>query len=87
MWRAVSESEFDYLKNSGKGPALWGTLKPEWAACGTGKLQSPVDLRVNGRVDVVPKLETVTTHYKPCTNTMLINRGNYIEVLKSVNQL
>ncbi|KAK1392683.1 Carbonic anhydrase [Heracleum sosnowskyi] len=76
----VSESEFDYLNNSGKGPAQWGKLKTIWELCGTGKLQSPVDLTVNGRVDVVPKLETVTRHYKPCTNTMVINRGNDIEI-------
>uniref|UniRef100_A0A165ZYH8 Alpha-carbonic anhydrase domain-containing protein n=1 Tax=Daucus carota subsp. sativus TaxID=79200 RepID=A0A165ZYH8_DAUCS len=74
-----TKSEFDYSKTSGKGPAFWGTLKTEWATCGTGKLQSPVDLTVNGVVDVVPQLETVTRRYKPCTNTMLTNKGTSIE--------
>lgn len=78
---AGTESEFDYSKTSGKGPAFWGTLKTEWATCGTGKLQSPVDLTVNGGVDVVPQLETVTRRYKPCANTMLTNKGTSIEVL------
>ncbi|XP_017241284.1 alpha carbonic anhydrase 7 [Daucus carota subsp. sativus] len=75
-----TKSEFDYSKTSGKGPAFWGTLKTEWATCGTGKLQSPVDLTVNGVVDVVPQLETVTRRYKPCTNTMLTNKGTSIEL-------
>ena len=33
--------EFGYFGDT--GPAFWGRLSPEWAACGAGRMQSPVD--------------------------------------------
>jgi hypothetical protein len=35
--------EFDYGEGS-SGPSNWGNMKPEWAACGAGQLQSPVSI-------------------------------------------
>jgi len=39
------------------GPAAWGTLCPEWAPCGAGQAQSPIDIVPPARGDL-PALET-----------------------------
>jgi carbonic anhydrase len=36
------------------GPANWGKLRPEWAICGEGTRQSPIDLREGIGVDLTP---------------------------------
>ena len=40
--------------NGEGGPAAWGGLKPEFALCGTGKRQSPIDIRGGIAVDLEP---------------------------------
>ena len=42
------------------GPSHWGTLSPDWVACGTGTIQSPIDF---GKV--APHHGSLTT--PPCT--------------------
>ncbi|KAL2481343.1 Carbonic anhydrase [Abeliophyllum distichum] len=56
------DREFDYIKGSPKGPEKWGELKPEWAACKHGKMQSPIDLS-NARVKFIsqPEIRIYTT--------------------------
>ncbi|GLT33774.1 hypothetical protein SLA2020_494400 [Shorea laevis] len=68
------ESEFDYNKNSEKGPDRWGEIKPEWSACSNGTMQSPIDL-LNERVEVVSHLGRLKRSYKP-SNATLMNRGH-----------
>ncbi|GLU02514.1 hypothetical protein SLE2022_197630 [Rubroshorea leprosula] len=68
------ESEFDYTKNSEKGPDRWGEIKPEWSACSNGTMQSPIDL-LNERVEVVSHLGRLKRSYKP-SNATLMNRGH-----------
>lgn len=34
------------------GPAHWGSLDPEYAACGTGREQSPIDIRSAEKADL-----------------------------------
>ncbi|MGZ3184036.1 MAG: carbonic anhydrase [Telluria sp.] len=67
------------------GPANWSKINVDWAACGTGKRQSPIDIRDGMKVD----LEAVTFDYKPSSFTVLDNghtvqvsvaSGNYITV-------
>ncbi|WVY97309.1 hypothetical protein V8G54_029460 [Vigna mungo] len=72
------ESEFDYIKESEKGPSHWGELKKEWETCKTGKMQSPIDLSSH-RVRLVPKLGQLNKHYKP-QNATVKNRGHDIEL-------
>jgi carbonic anhydrase len=36
------------------GPAQWGALKPEYALCGSGNRQSPIDIRDGIAVDLQP---------------------------------
>ena len=66
------------------GPANWGR-KPEWAACGTGNRQSPIDLRDGMKVD----LEQIVFDYKPSafnvidnghTVQVTVGPGNYISL-------
>ncbi|GLT92309.1 hypothetical protein SLE2022_101490 [Rubroshorea leprosula] len=71
-----NEREFDYLENSGKGPAHWGDLKKEWAACKVGGLQSPIDLS-HQRVKMIRKSGELKRNYRPCHAT-LKNRGHDI---------
>ena len=68
------------MKESEKGPAHWGELKEEWAACKHGKLQSPIDL-LNHKVKVIPKLGDLKFSYKP-SNATIRNRGHDIAVRK-----
>jgi len=81
---AEDESEFDYLKESEKGPSKWGELKKEWETCKSGKMQSPIDLSSH-RVRVVPKLGELKKHYKP-QNATVKNRGHDIEVINQQTQ-
>ncbi|KAG6520577.1 hypothetical protein ZIOFF_017634 [Zingiber officinale] len=41
---ADHEDEFSYERGSEIGPNHWGEIHEEWAACGHGRLQSPIDL-------------------------------------------
>ena len=57
------------------GPAHWGDLKPEFASCGIGKVQSPIDIR-----NAVPgKLDPIRFDYKP-TPLHIVDNGHTIQV-------
>jgi carbonic anhydrase len=58
-----------------EGPAHWGGLAPEYAVCGTGKNQSPVDLA--GLTDA--ELEPVVFHYRAGAG-MILNNGHTIRL-------
>jgi carbonic anhydrase len=53
----------------------WGELKPEFAACGEGKRQSPIDIRDGARLD----LEPIKFDYKPST-LRIIDNGHTVQV-------
>ncbi|KAL5743022.1 hypothetical protein ACOSP7_029754 [Xanthoceras sorbifolium] len=72
------EREFDYSEGGEKGPAHWGDLKQEWAACKSGDMQSPIDM-CNDRVQVVFKSGDIERIYKP-SNAILRNRGHDISL-------
>ncbi|XP_056171353.1 alpha carbonic anhydrase 4-like [Syzygium oleosum] len=82
---AASESEvadetpFTYIEGTGKGPKEWGRIDPRWRECGTGKLQSPIDL-LDERVQVFPNLGKLKRDYKPAPATVR-NRGHDITVM------
>lgn len=68
------------------GPKDWGSLKPEYAACSTGKRQSPIDIRDGIGVD----LQAIQFDYHPSGFAVLDNghtvqvnveRGNAITVM------
>jgi carbonic anhydrase len=67
------------------GPGHWGALKAEYAACGTGKHQSPIDIR-NAKAADLPAIEF---SYSPSPFRIIdnghsiqinVNPGNFIKV-------
>ncbi|KAL0865259.1 hypothetical protein Bca101_044377 [Brassica carinata] len=68
--------EFNYEKGGEKGPEKWGTLKPEWKMCGSGTMQSPIDL-TDQRVFIDHNLGSLCSHYLP-SNATIKNRGHDI---------
>ena len=58
------------------GPAYWGELSPEYAACGSGAAQSPID------VDTVKEenLVNLAFNYNP-SNVNILNNGHTVEVV------
>lgn len=57
------------------GPANWGTLKPEYATCGTGMSQSPIDINKTYKT----KLDPIMFAYKD-TPVKIVNNGHAIQV-------
>ena len=57
------------------GPANWGKINADWAKCGTGNRQSPIDLRDGMKVD----LEQIVFDYKPSSFNVTDN-GHTIQV-------
>ena len=67
----ASAQEFGYRGEI--GPAYWDTLNPDWAACGNGEIQSPVDLRSQR---TYPRLDA---SYSESTGR-IFNHGQSVEV-------
>jgi carbonic anhydrase len=74
------------------GPANWGKINSEWAKCGTGTRQSPIDLRDGIKVD----LEQIQFDYRPSGFNVIDNghtvqvgvgMGNYITVQNRTYEL
>ncbi|XP_038698120.1 alpha carbonic anhydrase 7-like [Tripterygium wilfordii] len=74
----AEEHEYTYIEGSGRGPEDWGNLKPDWKACGEGKLQSPIDL-TDRIAQVSPQLGDLERHYFPAP-AVVENRGHDIMV-------
>ena len=74
------------------GPANWAKINSDWARCGTGSRQSPIDIRDGMKVD----LEKIAFDYKPSSFSVVDNGhtiqvtlsgGNYITVLNRSYEL
>ena len=74
--RGVTAQTFGY--SEGIGPAFWGGLDPEWAACGTGAIQSPVDFTELATHH--PSWGDVSLSYDQSTMGEIFNNGHTIEV-------
>jgi carbonic anhydrase len=57
------------------GPAAWAQLKPEYAACGSGLRQSPIDIRDGIKVE----LDAVQFDYRP-SGFRVIDNGHTVQV-------
>ena len=57
------------------GPANWGKINPDWAKCGSGTRQSPIDLRDGMKVD----LEQITFDYHQ-SGFNVVDNGHTIQV-------
>jgi carbonic anhydrase len=72
----AAQSESIHWGYDGKAaPQNWGELKPEFAACGEGKRQSPIDIRDGARLD----LEPIKFDYKP-SMLRIIDNGHTVQV-------
>jgi carbonic anhydrase len=76
----------DWAYEGPAGPERWSQLKPEYAACGQGKRQSPIDVR--GGIKV--QLEPIQFNYRRPEFSVIDNGrtvrvhvapGNFIEVM------
>ena len=74
------------------GPANWGKINADWAKCGTGNRQSPIDLRDGMKVD----LEQIVFDYRPSgfnvvdnghTVQVSVGLGNYMSVQNRTYEL
>lgn len=74
------------------GPANWGKINPEWAKCGTGNRQSPIDIRDGMKVE----LEQISFDYHPSsfnvtdnghTVQVMLGSGNFITVNNRMYEL
>ncbi|KAL6661284.1 hypothetical protein ACP70R_000668 [Stipagrostis hirtigluma subsp. patula] len=72
------EEEFSYVPGEVNGPERWGMIKPEWAECGTGRMQSPIDLS-HERVSLVRSLGYLNHSYRPA-EASIVNRGHDIMI-------
>ncbi|KAF0899870.1 hypothetical protein E2562_025114 [Oryza meyeriana var. granulata] len=72
------EEEFSYISGEENGPEHWGKIKPEWAHCGTGEMQSPIDL-THKRVTLVRGLGYLNHSYR-AAEASIVNRGHDIMV-------
>lgn len=57
------------------GPGHWGSLAPEYALCGTGKAQSPINIAQTQQQDLV----NISFHYQP-TGLSVTNTGHSVQV-------
>ncbi|MEW6163761.1 MAG: carbonic anhydrase family protein [Pseudomonadota bacterium] len=56
-------------------PENWAKIKPEYATCGTGQRQSPIDIRGGIKVD----LEPIRFDYRP-THFRIMDNGHTVQV-------
>jgi len=75
---AEPEEGFSYIPGADNGPANWGKIKPKWANCSVGRMQSPIDLS-HERAKLVQSLGYLPTSYRPAEAT-IVNTGHYVMV-------
>lgn len=65
----------DWSYDETNGPPMWGKLRPDWAACATGRRQSPIDLQSG----LVVNLEPVEFDYRP-TFFRVVDTGRLLRI-------
>ncbi|XP_027068088.1 alpha carbonic anhydrase 1, chloroplastic-like isoform X3 [Coffea arabica] len=73
---AIVQIPFSYM--GATGPSKWGSLKPGFSECSTGKSQSPIDIP-KGKVVLNKKLKPLTREYS-YINATFVNNGFNIEL-------
>src|SRR5215469_11033292 len=68
------EHSWDYGDDA-QGPSHWGELKPDFAPCGSGRRQSPVDIRNPQKAALPP----IRFDYKP-SPLHIIDNGHTIMI-------
>lgn len=75
----ASHSKFSYEKEGSTGPIKWATLQKDWATCGDGTKQSPIDI---AKVEAQKYLGPLKQTYKAGT-AVVQNRGHDFMVRQS----
>lgn len=70
----ASETKVHWSYSGEEGPQQWGNLSAEYATCGTGQMQSPVDL---GDIDATGSIKLAAV-YKPVP-LVILNNGHTIQ--------
>ncbi|HEY8605488.1 MAG TPA: carbonic anhydrase family protein [Noviherbaspirillum sp.] len=65
----------DWSYEGENGPEQWAKLRPDWARCGAGQRQSPIDIRDGIQVD----LEPVSFDYRP-SSFNVVDTGRTVQV-------
>jgi carbonic anhydrase len=74
----AEDEDFSYIPGADNGPENWGKIKPEWANCSVGRMQSPIDLS-DERAKLVQSLGYLNTSYRPAEAT-IVNTGHSVMV-------
>ena len=69
------EHEVRWSYEGSNGPQHWAELKPEFAACGAGKRQSPIDIQDGARLE----LEPIKIDYRP-TPLRILDNSHTVQV-------
>ncbi len=72
---AIVHKHVEWAYEGEGAPANWDKLRPDYATCGSGKRQSPIDIRGGIKVD----LENIAIDYKP-THFRITDTGYTIRV-------
>ncbi|CAL1394821.1 unnamed protein product [Linum trigynum] len=75
---ANNASSVSFGYSGPNGPAKWGSLSPKYQACGSGKSQSPIDIRRKEAVEE-KKLQKLEGNYRS-VGASLINTGRNVMV-------
>jgi carbonic anhydrase len=75
MPRGARAQEFGYFGDL--GPTFWDTLSPDWATCGSGEIQSPIDF---GKLTLLTSRHRRLSVDYGVTNGEIFNNGHTIEV-------
>jgi carbonic anhydrase len=76
-----ASNEFEY--GGFKNPTNWDELKPNWAICGSGTKQSPIDIRpsvLTGLGSLLNAPSNIQFNYQSLTNFPVQNNGHTIQV-------
>jgi carbonic anhydrase len=71
----AADHEVHWSYEGATGPEHWAKLKPEYAACGNGKRQSPIDIHDGAQLD----LEPIRFDYRP-SPLRIIDNGHTVQV-------
>jgi len=71
---ASDTSALQWTYKGHAGPEQWGDLAPQYATCGTGKAQSPIDITT-----AQDRASAITTHYRE-TAVDVVNNGHTIQL-------
>jgi carbonic anhydrase len=75
---AIAAGESHHFGYAGaNGPGHWGSLEPEYATCGLGRVQSPIDIRSDAAQKA--DLPAIEFAYKP-SPLKIVDNGHSIQV-------